>query len=62
MNELIDLINEHDFSWTMADDQRLWDNGFKAEKKIKEMLKDYLWDDIEPFIQEWRKKEVSKLF
>jgi hypothetical protein len=63
MQKLIELINEHDFYWSMSDDQRKWDYGCNKEKQIKELLKDYLWEDIEPLInEEWRKNEVKRLF
>lgn len=61
--ELIELIHKHDYYWSMADDQRKWDDGFRKEKRIKELLKDYLWEDIEPLIKdEWRKEHVKRLF
>jgi len=62
-NNLLELINEHDFYWRNIDEQRKWDEGFRREKAIKELLKEVLWEDIEPLIeQDWRKKEVHKLF
>lgn len=62
-SELIELIHEHDFWWSMSDDQRLWNRGYEEERRIKEMLRDYLWEDVELCIKEdWRKDEVKKLF
>lgn len=62
-NDLIEIIHEHDFWWSMSDDQRLWDRGCQKEKRIKEMLRDYLWEDVELCIKEdWRRNEVKKLF
>ena len=62
-SELIELIHEHDFWWSMSDDQRLWDRGHQEEKRIKSMLRDYLWEDVELCIKEdWRKDELKKLF
>lgn len=63
MDEIIELINNHDFNWSMIDQQSKWDEGFRREKRIKELLKNYLWEDIEPLIeQEWKKNEVKRLF
>jgi hypothetical protein len=62
-NNLLELINEHDFYWRNIDEQRKWDEGFRREKIIKELLKEVVWEDVEPLIEEdWRKKEVLKLF
>lgn len=62
-SELIELIHRHDFYWSMSDDQRAWDRGCDEEKQIKESLRDYLWDDVEPCIKDdWRKEAVKKLF
>lgn len=62
-NNLLELINEHDFYWRNIDEQRKWDEGFKREKIIKELLREVVWEDVEPMIkEEWRKKEVLKLF
>jgi hypothetical protein len=62
-NNLLELINEHDFYWRNIDEQRKWDEGFRREKIIKELLKEVVWEDVEPLIKEdWRKKEVLKLF
>lgn len=61
-SELIDLINEHDYEWRMSDDQRKWDRGYKTEQRIKELMKDYLWDDIEPFLKEdWKRDRVMNM-
>jgi len=60
---LLELINEHDFYWRNIDEQRKWDEGFRREKIIKELLREVVWEDVEPLIKEdWRKKEVLKLF
>lgn len=62
-NNLLELINEHDFCWRNIDEQRKWDEGFRREKIIKELLREVVWEDVEPMIkEEWRKKEVLKLF
>lgn len=62
-SELIELIHDHDFWWSMSDDQRTWDRGYEEERRIKEMLRNYLWEDVELCIKEdWRKDEVKKLF
>lgn len=62
-SELIELIHDHDFWWSMSDDQRTWDRGYEEEKRIKTMLIDYLWEDVELCIKEdWRKDELKKLF
>lgn len=61
--ELIDLIHDHDYSWSMIDQQSRWDEGFAKEKRIKELLRDFLWEDVEPFVKdEWRKEAVKSLF
>jgi hypothetical protein len=63
MNELINLIHNHDYYWSMIDEQRKWDEGFRQEQKIRSLLKTFLWEDIEPHINEdWRKEAVKKLF
>ena len=63
MEKLIELIHNHDFDWSMIDEQRRWDEGFAIEKQIRDMLRQYLWEDIEPHIQEdWRKEAVKRLF
>lgn len=62
-SELIKLIHEHDYSWNMADDQRAWDRGYEERRQIKDMLRDFLWDDVEPCIKDdWRKEAVKKMF
>lgn len=61
--ELISLIHDHDYDWSMIDEQRRWDEGFASEKRIKELLRGFLWEDIEPHIQEnWRREAVKSLF
>lgn len=61
--ELINLIHNHDYSWSMIDEQRRWEEGFANEKRIKELLRGFLWEDVEPFIKdEWRKEAVKSLF
>ena len=61
--ELIELIQDHDYEWRMSDDQRVWDNGNRNEKRITELLRSYLWEDIEPYVKEdWRKVAVKDLF
>lgn len=61
--ELIRLIHSHDYSWSMIDQQSRWDEGFVKEKRIKEILKGFLWEDVEPFVNdEWRKEAVKSLF
>jgi hypothetical protein len=63
MEKLIELIHKHDYDWSMIDEQRRWDEGFAIEKQIRDMLRQYLWEDIEPHIQEdWRKEAVKRLF
>lgn len=62
-SRLIELIHEHDYSWRFIDEQRKWDEGFEREKEIKNLLRNYLWDDVEPLVkEEWRKNEVKKMF
>jgi hypothetical protein len=62
-SRLIELIHQHDFEYAMSDDSRLWDQGDREEREIKELLKDFLWDDVEPCVkEEWRKEFVRKLF
>lgn len=62
-SRLIELIHEHDYYWRMSDDQRWWDLGNRQEKEIKELLRNYIWDDVEPLIKEdWRKESVKSLF
>lgn len=62
-SRLIELIHEHDYSWRMSDDQRRWDFGQSQEREIKELLRDYIWDDVEPLVkEEWRKEAVKSLF
>jgi hypothetical protein len=47
----------------MSDDSRIWSQGDREEREIKELLKDFLWDDVEPCVkEEWRKEFVRKLF
>jgi len=63
LHELIELIHDQDWSWRFVDEQIKWDQGYRIEQKIRTMLKDYLWDDIEPYIKdEWRREEVKKLY
>lgn len=63
LEELITLINKQDYSWRFIDEQSRWDEGYKTESRIKDLLKNYLWEDIEPNIrEEWRKEEVKNLF
>lgn len=63
INELVELINQHDFYWRFSEDQRIWDRGWTENQKIKEGMREYLWDDIEPHLKEqWRKEAVLKLF
>jgi len=63
LTELIDLIHNQDYSWRFIDEQRRWDEGYRTEQKIKDLLQDFLWDDIEPYIkEEWRREEVKKLY
>lgn len=63
MEKLIELIHKHDYDWSMIDEQRRWDEGFAIEKQIREMLRQYLWEDIEPHIQaDWRREAVKRLF
>jgi hypothetical protein len=62
VSELVELAHKHDYEWRMSDDQRRWDEGHRNEKRMKEILKDYLWEDIEPLIKdEWRKKAVMAM-
>lgn len=62
-SRLIELIHEHDYSWRMSDDQRHWDRGYKVEKEIKDLLRHFLWDDVEPLIKEdWRRDSVKRMF
>lgn len=62
LKELLGLINGHDFWWSMVDEQRKWDIGYKTEEQIRQGLKDFLWDDIEPNIKEdWKKEQLMKL-
>lgn len=62
VSELVELAHKHDYHWRMSDDQRWWDEGYRNEKRMKEILKDYLWEDIEPLIKdEWRKKAVMAM-
>lgn len=61
-SKLIDLINDYDPHWRFSDDQRWWDKGNRDEKEIKELMRDYLWDDIDPFIkEEWRKEAIKNM-
>ena len=61
--ELIELIQEHDYDWRMTDDQHRWDEGNKNEKRITELLRSYIWEDIEPYVKEdWRKVAVKDMF
>lgn len=62
-SELIELIQGHDYDWRMSDDQRRWDEGYKNEKRMTELLRSYLWEDIEPYVKEdWRKVAVKDMF
>jgi len=62
MNELIELLSNHDYYWRMSDDQRKWDAGYESEKRIKQLMRDYVWDDIDPYIdEEWKKKEIKSI-
>lgn len=62
-SRLIELIHEHDYDWRMIDEQRRWDEGYAKEKEIKELLRNYLWDDVEPLIKDdWRKESVKRFF
>lgn len=61
--ELIELIHDHDYSWRMSDDQRRWDEGHRNEKRITELLRGYLWEDVEPYVKDgWRKEAVKDMF
>jgi predicted Rdx family selenoprotein len=60
MNELIELLSNYDYFWRMSDDQRKWDAGYENEKRIKQLMRDYVWDDIDPYIKEEWKKEAIK--
>lgn len=63
MQELIELIHDHDFMWQMSDDQRRWDHGYEQEKRIRALLKDITFEDIEDHVkEEWRKDALKKLF
>lgn len=62
-SELIRLIHDHDYHWSMIDEQRRWDEGFAKDKRIRELLQECTWSELDLFIKEdWRKKEVKKLF
>jgi hypothetical protein len=62
-SRLIELIHQHDFYYAMSDDARIWSQGDQEEREIKELLKDFLWDDVEPCIKDdWRKEAVNKMF
>lgn len=56
LNELIELINGHDFYWRFSDDQRRWDKGFSDNQRIKELMKNYVTEDVEPFIKDGKKE------
>lgn len=61
--EMIELIHDQDYDWRMSDDQRRWDDGYRKEKRITELLRQHLWDDVEPYVKdEWRKEAVKRLF
>lgn len=61
--KIIELINKHDFYYTMSDDRRSYDTGKAEEREIKELLKNYTPDDILPHItEEWRKEKTKTLF
>jgi hypothetical protein len=62
-NNLIELIHQHDFQYAMTEDPRIWRQGDQEEREIKELLKEFLWDDVEPFVKdEWRKEFLKNLF
>ena len=37
-NEYLECIKKHDYSYMMSDDDRVWQNGAKAEKYIQSMI------------------------
>lgn len=60
--ELINLIINHDYYYRMSDDQRWWDQGYNEEKRMKHLLKDFVWEDVEPYVHEAHKEYVKGLF
>jgi DNA-dependent RNA polymerase auxiliary subunit epsilon len=56
-SRLIELIHQHDFEYRQSDVHWKWEQGDREEKEIKILMRDYLWEDIEPCIRdEWRKE------
>jgi hypothetical protein len=37
-NEYLECIKKHDYSYMMSDDDRVWQNGTKAEKYIQSLI------------------------
>jgi hypothetical protein len=37
-NEYLECIKKHDYSYMMSDDDRVWQNGAKAEKYIQSLI------------------------
>jgi ADP-dependent phosphofructokinase/glucokinase len=58
-SKLIELIHQHDFYFKMSEDPRKLNEGYREEDEIKKLMKDFLWEDIEPCIKEdWRKERL----
>lgn len=38
INELLDRIEKHDYSYMMSDDHRSWMSGTKSEKTIEQLI------------------------
>ena len=62
-SRLIELIHSHNFEYRRSDVHSTWERGDREEREIKELMRDYLWEDIEPCIKDdWRKEFLMSSF
>lgn len=60
LKELVNLVNAHDFQYMFSEDPRWYNQGADEEKRIKEGLKDYLYEDVADLLKDgWRKERLK---
>ena len=61
MQEVLQLINSHDFDFRMSDDPRKFERGLQVEAQICRALAEYKIEDLAPHLDEWRIKELKRM-